>query len=284
MKAFLDFLVRFHHFFLFLLLEAVSLLLLFRFNSFQGSVWFTAANGVAASVNRMYGDAVAYTKLQDVNKQLTADNVLLSKENELLREQIASATADTTQTFRLMQDRLRDARLIAATVVSNSTQKEDNYLVIDRGEADGIRPEMGVVGGNGVVGIVYLTSPHYSLVVPIINQKSTISCRVRGTRYFGSLTWEKGNVRRAFVDDIPRYASVQKGSVIETSGYSSIFPPGLFVGRVSGVRNSPDGQSYRLDILLGTNFANIRDVFVISNSYKAEIDTLQLRAYTAQDE
>ncbi|MBR1387111.1 MAG: rod shape-determining protein MreC [Alloprevotella sp.] len=284
MKAFLDFLVRFHHFFLFLLLEAVSLLLLFRFNSFQGSVWFTAANGVAASVNRMYGDAVAYTKLQDVNKQLTANNVLLSKENELLREQIASATADTTQTFRLMQDRLRDARLIAATVVSNSTQKEDNYLVIDRGEADGIRPEMGVVGGNGVVGIVYLTSPHYSLVVPIINQKSTISCRVRGTRYFGSLTWEKGNVRRAFVDDIPRYASVQKGSVIETSGYSSIFPPGLFVGRVSGVRNSPDGQSYRLDILLGTNFANIRDVFVISNSYKAEIDTLQLRAYTAQDE
>lgn len=282
MKAFLDFLVRFHHIFLFLLLETISFILLIRFNNFHGSVWFTAANNSAATINRVYGDVVSYTQLSTVNKQLTEANILLEKENEYLRQQIQTLRPDSSHTSKVIAERLADAQLISATVVSNSILKEDNYLVIDRGSDDGVRPEMGVVSGNGVVGIVYLTSQHYSLVIPIINKKSTISCRVRDTRYFGSLSWERGNVRRAFVDDIPRYASVRKGSVIETSGYSSIFPPGLFIGRVSGIRNAPDGQSYRLDIQLGTNFANIRDVTVISTSYKAEIDTLQLKVHTIE--
>lgn len=278
MKTFLDFVIRYYHFLLFLLLEAVCMLLLFRFNSFQGSVWFTAANQSAATINRAYGDVVAYTRLQDVNKQLSETNVQLERENELLREQIAQLSLDTSTTFRVMQQHLGNASLISATVVSNSVHKENNYIVIDKGDVDGVKPEMGVVGGNGVVGIVYLTSPHHSLVVPIINSKSNISCRVRGTRYFGTLSWERGNIRQASVDDIPRYATVEKGSVIETSGYSSIFPSGLFIGKVRGIKNAPDGQSYRLEIQLGTNFANLRNVFVVSNSFKAEIDSLQFRA------
>lgn len=88
-------------------------------------------------------------------------------------------------------------------------------------------------------------------------------------------------MRRAYVDDIPRYARVKKGEAVETSGYSSVFPPGIFVGRIRSISNSPDGQSYKLDVTLGTNFANLRDVEVVATPYKAEIDTLQVHAAAA---
>ena len=110
------------------------------------------------------------------------------------------------------------------------------------------------------------------------NSKSSISCRVRGQNYFGYLQWDGASTRMAYVDDIPRYAKARKGSVVETSGYSSVFPPGIFVGRVHHVSNSSDGQSYRLDVVLGNDLGNLRDVSVVATPYKAEIDSLTLRA------
>jgi len=278
MQTLLDFLRKYNYVFLFLLLEAVSFVLLFRFNSYQGSVWFSSANAAVARLNRVYADVEAYLRLEGVNRSLTAENVRLQQEVNQLREALATATHDTAFTERRVLEQLADYRLIPATVVSNTRRRADNYLVIDRGEADGVRPEMGVVGGGGVVGVVYLTGPHHSLVIPVTHRKSSISCRVRGQRYFGFLQWEGRSLRHAHLDDIPRYAKVKKGECIETSGYSAMFPPGIFVGRVSRVGNAPDGQSFRLDVLLGTDFADIRDVNVVATAYKAELDTLRARA------
>lgn len=278
MHNLLDFVRKYSYFLLFVLLEAVSMIMLFRFNSFQGSVWFSAANGTVAAVNGMYTDVVNYLKLKDVNRELTDRNLALQTENEELRQALLTATRDTSLTEILMQDKLRGYTTVRATVVSNSAERANNYLVIDKGEADGVRPEMGVVGGGGVVGIVYLTGPHHSLVLPVTNRKSSISCKLRGQNYFGYLEWDGASMRSASLDDIPRYAKITKGQVVETSGYSAVFPPGIFVGRVRNIRNSDDGQSYCLSVGLGTNFSNLRDVSVIVTPYKAEINNLQNQA------
>ncbi len=281
MHNLLDFVRKYSYFFLFILLEVASLALLFRFNSYQGSVWFSAANSAVARIDSFYGNTLAYINLNEVNKDLTARNIQLQREAELLRSQLHQFTKDTTLTEQIMHEKLKDYTMIPATVVSNSNERDNNYLVIDKGTIDGIKPEMGVVGGGGVVGIVYLTGPHHSLVIPVTNRKSSISCRVRGQSYFGYLQWDGSSMRRAYVDDIPRYARVKKGEAVETSGYSSVFPPGIFVGRIRSISNSPDGQSYKLDVTLGTNFANLRDVEVVATPYKAEIDTLQVHAAAA---
>lgn len=273
-----DFVGKYSYCFLFVVLEALSLTLLFRFNSYQGSVYFTAANSVVASVNGSYEDVIGFFRLQEVNRQLTDQNIALQRETEQLRQALITATKDTTLTEKLMHEKLVGYNMVPATVVSNSMERTNNYLVIDRGTADGIRPEMGVVGGGGVVGIVYLTGPHHSLVIPVTNRKSSISCRVRGQNYFGYLQWDGSSMLMAYLDDVPRYAKVKVGQAVETSGYSAVFPPGIFVGRVKRIRNSADGQSYRLDVNLGTNFANLRDVSVVTTPYKAEIDTLQVHA------
>lgn len=279
----IDFIRKYCYIFLFILFETISMILLFRFNSYQGSVWFSAANSVAAGINSTYSNVMNYFNLEQINQELTAQNIALQRETEHLRQSLITATKDTTITEKLMREKLVGYNMVPATVVSNSAERSNNYLVIDRGEKDGIRPEMGVVGGGGVVGIIYLTGPHHSLVIPVTNRKSSISCRVRGQNYFGYLQWDGSSMLSAYVDDVPRYAKVKVGQAIETSGYSAVFPPGIFVGRVRTIRNSTDGQSYRLDVTLGTNFANLRDVLVVTTPYKAEIDTLQVHAQQADE-
>lgn len=279
----IDFIRKYCYIFLFILFETISMILLFRFNSYQGSVWFSAANSVAAGINSTYSNVMNFFNLEQINQELTAQNIALQRETEHLRQSFITATKDTTITEKLMREKLVGYNMVPATVVSNSAERSNNYLVIDRGEKDGIRPEMGVVGGGGVVGIIYLTGPHHSLVIPVTNRKSSISCRVRGQNYFGYLQWDGSSMLSAYVDDVPRYAKVKVGQAIETSGYSAVFPPGIFVGRVRTIRNSTDGQSYRLDVTLGTNFANLRDVLVVTTPYKAEIDTLQVHAQQADE-
>ncbi len=274
MQVLLDFLRKYYYLVLFLLLEVVSFVMLFRFNHYQGSVWQSSANAVVASVNGLYDNAAAYINLGRVNRELTDKNVRLQSELEALREALHHATKDTTATEKRLLNTLASYKTFPAKVVSNHNAGGNNYLVIDAGSADGIRPEMGVVSGGGVVGIVYLTNPHHSLVLPIINRMSSISCRLRGQNYFGYLRWDGLSRRRACLDDIPRYARVKEGDIVETSGYSAVFPPGLFVGRVGSIENSADGQAYTLDVVLGTNFSNVREVNVVQTTYKAEVDSL----------
>ncbi len=279
----LEFIRKYYYVLLFVVLEVVSFALLFRFNSYQGSVWLSSANSAVARVDRFYEDTRSYIGLSNVNRRLTDENVRLQMETQALREALDKATHEEGVTERLLREKLAGYRLIPATVVSNSTLRGYRYLVIDRGSRQGVQQEMGVVSGGGVVGIVYLVGDNYSLVLPVTNKKSSISCRIRQENYFGYLQWEGNNLRHAYVDDIPRYAHVKKGDVVETSGYSSVFPPGLFVGRITDVRNSADGQSYKLDITLGTDFSRLRDVDVIATPYKAEIDTLRSHAVEAEE-
>ena len=124
-----------------------------------------------------------------------------------------------------------------------------------------------VACGTGVVGVVYMASSHYSVVIPVLNVRSSrISCAIRGRGYFGYLQWYGGAPSVAYVEDIPRHARFKRGDWVETSGYSAIFPPGILVGKIEKIFNSADGPSYRLKVRLTTDFGCLRDVVVISDS------------------
>ena len=164
--------------------------------------------------------------------------------------------------------------MIEAQIIDNSVRKRDNMLVINAGSEDGVAPEMGVVSGTGVVGIVSKVTSHYALVMSILNSHSSISCRLRGTEYFGYLKWKGGDPLKASMDDVPRHAHIQKGDIVETSGFSNVFPAGIFLGKVAEIKNSSDGLAFELEIQLSTNLANIRHVGVINNRNKAELDSL----------
>ena len=283
MHNLLEFIKKYNYWFLFFVLEIISLVLLFRFNRYQGSVWFTSANEVAAKVNSYYTEMVAFIQLKQVNKELAIQNTRLQGQVTDLREALREATKVESKNDIQVKDSLKGYDLIPAKVVSNSILKNENYIIIDRGENDGVKPEMGVIGGGGVVGIIVYTNRNYSLVLPIINIKSNISCRIRHNRYFGYLQWTGGSTLFANLNDIPRYAKIKIGEYVETSGYSTVFPPGIFVGKVKSVSNAPDGLSLQLKVNLGTNFANLSDVCVVVNKNRPEIDSLRINLMNGEN-
>lgn len=266
MDALLEKISVWGHWIVFLLLEVTSLVLLFRFNAYQGSVWFTQANAVAGKVLEMESQVIAYANLGEQNRQLMALNLELQTEVDVLRHELAVLKHDSTLTERILTDQLAGLKCIPAQVIGNSVRDRDNFITINRGTEDGVRNEMGVVCGTGIVGIVCQTGRHYALVLPVLNSRSSISCRLKETEYFGYLKWSGGNPLRAYIDDIPRHAKIKEEETVETSGFSSVFPAGIFVGRVKQIRNSDDGLSYRLEVRLSTDFARLRDVMVIADS------------------
>ena len=270
MRNLLDFLARHNHWFLFVLLEVVSFVLLFKYNSYQGSVWFSSANAVAGKVYDASSAVDQYFSLVDVNRKLTERNVYLERELARLTDTATVAAKDSTYMQRMQAGVLRKYKSVPARVVSNSLDKLNNFITIDKGIADGVGKDMGVACGLGVVGIVYLTAEHYSVVIPVLNSKSNISCSIRGRGYFGYLHWYGDRPDEAYLDDVPRHARFRIGDIVVTSGYSSVFPPGMLVGKIMRVYNSANGMSYRLRVKLSTDFGNLRDVCVINDSEMME--------------
>ena len=287
MHDFIERITAYVHWALFILLEALSGFLLFQYNHYQGSVWFTQANTVAAVVHEWEAKALSYLRMPAENAALVRRNIILQQDLDSLRHELAQVLGDTTS-FSQFHDITIDEStkrqtvklsgyemtLIPAQIVDNSVRKRDNMLVINVGSDDGVAPEMGVVSGTGVVGIVSAVTPHHALVMSILNSHSSISCRLQGTEYFGYLKWKGGKPLRAYMDDVPRHAQIKKGDVVETSGFSAVFPAGIFLGKVAEIKNSSDGLAYELEILLSTDLANIRHVNVIADQRKEELDSL----------
>ncbi len=274
MRNLLAFLAKYNHWFVFILLEVISFVLLFRFNSFQGSVFFSSANAIVGKVYEYQSAVTTFFSMSQNNKRLSERNLLLEQEVRVLSQHIAKSKGDSLVLNEYQKQVLTGFRLIPAKVISNSLDKENNLITLDKGKADGIQEDMGVACGMGVVGVVYMASDHYSIVIPIINKNSNISVTIKKRGYFGILHWKGGPSDIAYIDDVPRHARFALGDYVVTNGYSSIFPPGIMVGKILHVFNSSDGLSYRVQLRLSTDFGNLRHVCVIDNSMLKDKATL----------
>lgn len=264
MRNLLNFFLKYNYWFLFIFLEVISLFLLFRFNNYQGSAFFTSSNQLIGMVYEATNNVTGYFHLKTVNNDLVQKNVELELQIERLRNALLDLTVDSTGIEQMRQNALVDYDIYRAKVINNSLMYADNYITIDKGESDGIRPEMGVINGSGVVGIVYLTSANYSIVIPVLNSKSSISCKIKRSDYFGFLKWDGGSSQYALVRDMPRHSLFSLGDTIVTSGHSAVFPGGIPVGTVDDITDSQDGLSYLLRVKLFTDFGRLNDVRVIA--------------------
>ena len=270
MRNLLEFLAKYNHWFVFLILEVVSMVLLFQYNSYQGSAWFSSANAVTGKLYEWDANVETFFSLTRVNQELTQRNAYLEQEVQKLSDSLVNVTKDSSIYHRDQFALLRNYRLIPAKVVANSVDKPGNLMTIDKGSADGIHKDMGVISGTGVVGIVYLVAEHYAIVIPVLNTKSNISCMIQNRGYFGYLRWKGGVSDLAYLEEVPRHAHFKLGDYVVTSGYSAVFPPGVRVGRILHVFNSADGLSYRVQLRLSTDFARLRDVCVIDDAAMKE--------------
>lgn len=264
MRNLIDFFLKYNYWFLFVLLEVISFALLFRFNNYQGSVFFTSSNVIVGSVYELANQVTGYFYLKDINDELVQENVELKLQMEQLRESLIAFSADSSGLEQIKRNALAGYDIVKAKVINNSLIHADNYITLNKGEADGVYSEMGVIDGRGIIGIVYQTSAHYSVVIPVLNSKSSISCKVKNSDYFGFLKWDGGSSQYAIVKDMPRHSMFSLGDTIVTSGHSAVFPPGIPVGTVEDMSDSHDGLSYLLKVKLFTDFGRLNDVRVIA--------------------
>jgi rod shape-determining protein MreC len=180
--------------------------------------------------------------------------------------------ADTASFRGFVDDPMRQFpyEVIIAKVVNNSVSYLSNYVTIDKGREDGVSADMGVVSEGGVVGIVSTVADHYSVVIPLLNPKFRLSCKVLGSSYFGSMSWDGRSTRYAQLEELPRHVEFKEGDTIVTSGFSAIFPEGILVGNVSSFERQRNDNFYSLTVKLATDFHRLSSVMIIKNYRQKE--------------
>jgi rod shape-determining protein MreC len=236
---------------------------------------FTSASSIAGNIYSASTDINSYFNLKTENQTLVDLNRELVNEVENLKRELR-AFEDSASVAGLQQQlqHHNGFHYNTAKVVNNSVNKVNNYITIDKGTLQGVGQQMGVFNHQGVIGITYTSSDNFTIVLPLLNSKSIISCKVKGNTLC-SLKWDGKDTRHSYLIDLPRYELFEKGDTVYTSGFSSIFPAGIPVGRIERLEDSADGQAYRARVELFADFASVDNVFVVGNDNSAEQEQLE---------
>jgi len=259
MQNLLKILLRYSNFLVFIALEVAAFLLIAHNSACPRSSMLSTANDFVAWQNGVISEIRGYFSLRSQNEQLAA-------ENAALRNQICSMkTSENGDSIHYEP----------AKVVQMTTDQLHNYLTINLGAKDGIRRGQGVRNEEGVVGIVCTVGPNYSVVLPLINTKTNLSCRFAKNDYAGTLQWDGKDTRFALLEDVSSHMVVNTGDTIVTSGLSPVFPEGIPVGIVENSTLKQGASYYTIRVRLETNFKRLKYVEIVQNAHQQEIEALQ---------
>ncbi|MGM9800458.1 MAG: rod shape-determining protein MreC [Muribaculaceae bacterium] len=265
MRDLINFIIRFSSWLVFAFYVTLSCILLFNHNPYQHHVLMTSANSVSASIYGIANNVTSYFNLRSINEDLQLRNAALETEVVALRKQVDDYRLREYADSMQVAEPLQQFGFVIAHVINNSVSRPYNYITIEKGAADGIRPEMGVVDHSGVVGVVNVVGEHYSRIISLLNPDFRLSCKIKGSDVFGSLVWDGINPEEALLEELPKHTVYNPGDTIITSGYSAMFPEGVPVGTVIKSASADDDNFFTLRIHLLTDFSQLSTVRVIDN-------------------
>ena len=269
MRSLLNFLLRFKTLILFLLLEVVALAMISTSHNYHQTVFYGLSRNITGFIARRVERGTYYFRLRQVNEELVQENTLLRKRIEGLTSAPQEGLAEVRDTVSGV-----NYTYVSARVISNSVNKQKNFITLDRGSRHGVVVGMGVASPSGVVGVVVGVSRNYSIVMSLLNTDFRLSASIARNDYFGSLAWDGTNYRYARLSEIPHHVQVSEGDTIMTSGYSAIFPAGLMAGTLTGDQKR-GGDFISLKVLLSVDFKKLTNVYVIGNLTKDERENLE---------
>lgn len=272
MRDLFRFLLRQRDNLLFLLLLGAGLSLLIRGNMHQRAEWVSTSNAAIARVYTLRDDVMAYTDLRAANIAL---NAALARERER-----ASRVAAERDSGAVVIDTVRNIRYhhIPARTINSTTHKVKNYLTLDKGTLDGVDRNMGVIGTNGIVGVVREASPHFASVISVLNEDHVASAQIRRTGHFGLLRWDTRDPRTVSLTDIDKHVPVSVGDTVVTRGSEGVYPPGVLVGVIERVTEDPGIPFHLITVRLSEDLTRADHVMVVSDLMKAERDSLEATA------
>ena len=269
MRSLLHFLARNYFILLFLALEILSLVLIVNYNNFQRVKFLNSSNRLSASLFELTDDFTNYFHLKKENEELSSENAQLRtqlqklKLDEIINEVDSTVNQDTIYQF------------ISAKVINNSVNKRYNYVTLNKGRLDGIEPDMGIIGPNGVIGVINNVTDHYSTGPNILNKRWGVSAKIKKNNYFGPISWDGKDYQLAQLKEIPFHVDLTVGDTIITSGHSTIFPEGILIGTIENFKHDSGANFYEINIRLSSNFKTISHVELIKHNFKDERKTLE---------
>ncbi|MDX9883201.1 MAG: rod shape-determining protein MreC [Prolixibacteraceae bacterium] len=269
MRNVLRLILRYHSFLLFLFFEIISLILIVRYNNYQRVKFLNSGNNLIGSIYEFNNSINDYFHLRRINDELAGQNALL---RNLLQEQVARRVES-----RMEKDSLSEKLFVytSALVVNNSVNKQYNYLTLNKGYMHGIKPDMGIICSDGVVGVINHVSKNYSTGISLLNKRLFISAKIKNSGTYGSLVWEGISYKKALLREIPIHIPVTVGDTVVTSGYSAIFPPEIMIGTIQNYEIRNGENYYTIDVDLSTNFKAISYVDIVQNIKQIEIRQLE---------
>lgn len=273
MRNLINLIWKYHFVLLFIVLELVSLSIFLSFNSFQGANFLGFTNEVSGSVHESFSDLSSYLSLKETNEQL-------AEENARLRKQLKSSYHSLLSNRVYFGDTLYEQQyeFISGKIVNSTTNKRNNYILINKGKRHGIKPDMGVISGDGVVGVVKTVSKNYSLISSVLHSKISVSAQIRSSEHFGLIAWDGKDASRVLLTDIPSHVNVAPGALIETRGSSTYFPAGITIGSVEQVEESDDPAFHEITVKLDHDFSKAGFVYVVKNQMKQEQREIEKQA------
>lgn len=256
-------------FIIFAFLEVFSLWCVYRFNNYGSAVLFNTTSALVAKSVETQNSVIRYTKLNDINAQLASENIRLTTEITKLHNTISKDSSrlnlDSTMTGRYS--------LEFAEAINFTTNQRNNFITINKGTKDGIKPNMAVISATGAVGKVKMCTNNFALVTSILHSENLVSSEIKKSRKLGSVKWEGLNPSEAELLYIDLYEPIQKGDTIVTSSINSVYPKNIMIGTVKSVKK---GQQF-LDITLklSTDFKNLSYVYVVKNILADEQNLLE---------
>lgn len=261
----------------FILLEVAALALLHGSSTMQ-NIWLTRMSHRTMAFLWGSGETVrSQFQLDRLNRDLQAENARLQERLRAYeRRDVAQEELD-----RMAEREAASYRYTPATVVKMSRNRTRNYIILNKGSEDGIRPQSGIISDRGVVGIVEAVDRHYSYGLTLMNPEMSVGARLGRTDIVAPLSWDGRGTGRAILRDLPPHYEIAPGDTVRTSGYSTIFPPGLPIG-VTGSARLVDGSTLQVEVFLFQDFAALRYVTVVENLERTEILSLEEKTEDAR--
>lgn len=253
----------------FLLLLIIGLTLTINSHNYHSNKFIASTNAISGAVFETRNNITSYFKLKSFNERLL-------QENTLLKQKLTNQPSQVNTNFS--KDTAVQFKFIPATVINSTYQKKSNYITLNKGSNDGVKPDMGVITDLGIVGIVKQVSANYALVISLLHANSTINAQLKKTNHFGSLVWDGKTPNLLQLTDIPRLAPLKQGDTIITGGRSTIFPKGIPIGTIKNYYLNSDKNYFTVNVTPFNDMTNIGFVQLIKNKDAEEILTLQKSA------
>ncbi len=272
MERLFKFVYTYRAFFTFLLLQLFCAWLVVENNQYQSTRYFNSSNQIAASIISTSQSIKEYFSLRDINVELANENALLRKKlddrDQVLKDIELTRINDVSIINRF--------EYISAKVINNSTNQYKNFITIDKGIANGIKPGMAVISLRGAIGKIKSVSDHHAVLISLLNIDDHVSSKIKRTGHFGTAQWDGTDSRLIDLHYIPRHVSPLVGDTIVTSGYNAVFPEGILIGVIKEVKLSEESPFHQIKVELAQDFGNLAFVEVVKSNLRIEQDSLEV--------